>query len=317
MELSHAVVNTPSDARVKEARAAVKSGIAFLQRKANPMRKSAIGFLHLGKLRPITAEHLDDLRVCFAPLLNQPWMEFRRQLSSRSLTVLGLSESGIVPSYIVSSLLGLETQWFCTTRRRQADLATFQEAHSHAPTHFLPKDFCEHPPSELWIVEDEITTGKTLLNLLRCLPEAFSETSVRIFSLLDARQVDARAEFELMASCLVNEGRLRSLCCESVFDWAEVEALQWKSDPTVPGAFGDTKLSSKIPRLVVGEAIREALAWLDRNPSQRLQHVSLSPWSVDGVYVRSCYQVGEHFLYNWAGALPPHSQLWLEPPLRS
>ena len=187
----------------------VATGIRRLYRETNPQRQHAISFRHLAKLSPITSQHLEDLRNCFAPLCPSTF-------DQKNTAILGLSESGIIPSYVVQSLRP-ELNWHCTTRTPSNSGTSFKEVHSHAPNHYLSKAFLDLVPKTLWIVEDEITTGKTIINLLTCLPDFFRELDVLILSLLDVRSENDRSSFENSLGQLTASGKVRSVSCRAVF----------------------------------------------------------------------------------------------------
>lgn len=297
VKLSRLLKEAVSQQAIEDARQRVQQGLCLLKRLGNPKRIEAITFRHLGKLWPISRLHLQDLRLCFAPLISGEVNE--------GVTVLGLSESGIVPSYAVHTLMHGNAHWFCTSRDATPNATSFQEAHSHAPTHYLPERFCHGAPGELWIVEDEITTGKTLLNLLESLPRGFRGSTVRVLALLDARGPADRVAFEQAVGAMLSANRFAELQCHSVFQ-LPAETLRESSRTSALAM----PASEAEPTLVAGEAIREALSWLDADPRRSLQHVSLSPWELDEVHIQRVDPIGSHYLYNWMGTKSPVQATW-------
>ncbi len=109
--------------------------------------------------------------------------------------VIGLAESGIIPSALFHQIVR-ETcpnaGWICSTRRPSAGIR-FSEHHSHAPNHILPDP--DTRPTELWFVEDEITTGQTLLNLSIKLCRHLNQPRVRYIAFTDIRTPEMKHRF--------------------------------------------------------------------------------------------------------------------------
>jgi len=248
-----------------------------VNRDLNPKRRFAVTFKHLGKLNPIDSSHLQDLISCFSALADAT-------SDCDAPAVIGLAESGIVPSFAMHQACleqGRSPRWFCTSREDLGGLK-FREPHSHAPHHYLPAKLFDDPIDELWIVEDEITTGRTLANLLRCIGLTDKVQRVRVFALLDTRDANAAIgvrQMEVSAECV-----LRS--CSNF--WTE-------SNPN-----STSREFCDAPRqLVIGESIAAALPSLLSGALPRLQHVTLSPWLTDGCHIISRQEpMPGYYLYN-------------------
>lgn len=260
----------------------IASGAMRVRRDSNPNRNSAVTFTHLGKLNPIQADHLQDLMKCFG--------ELAQVSDSDSPVVLGLAESGIIPSFAMQQAcleLGRQARWLWTSRRDNGGPG-FREPHSHAPAHYLPSELFDQPIDEVWVVEDEITTGKTLENLAKCLRENASVNRIRVFSLLDTR---GAADTKQMNRQWFTTGMICSV--ESVLT---TEPNFWSMDPPDREPI---EPDSEPRRLLTGEAIASGLPSLLSGEVARLQHVTLSPWLVDGYNVLSRTQLHpKYFLYN-------------------
>lgn len=248
----------------------IAAGTVCVRRDANPRRREAITFEHLGKLNPIVRQHLVDLATCFAQLL--PLCQ-----TTKRIVILGLAESGIVPAFAMQQgaiAQGFHAPWYFSSRTDRGGLA-FVEAHSHAPRHFLPPEFERLPMDELWIVEDEVTTGQTLFNLRCALDKSLDAVTIRLFSVLDARPVLPPHELHV----------------ESIL----------RGTPT-GGALSVSATVGKQCHLSVGETIADDLPALWDGSIASLQHVTLSPWMVDDEAVRSRREVlPGYFLYNAEG----------------
>ncbi len=168
----------------------------YLKRDNNPYRKEAFTLSCLGKLHPVRSSDFHRCSGYLSDLLSES--EQRRTISDDVL-IVGLTESGIIPSFLMrmeAIKRGIQSNWICSTRRPSSGIS-FKENHSHGPNHRLPISQCK--PTEIWIVEDEITTGNTILNLiiqLRCYLEV---KKFRIFAFADFRNKKQIAEFSFFA----------------------------------------------------------------------------------------------------------------------
>jgi hypothetical protein len=162
------------------------------------------------------------------------------------------------------------------------------EPHSHAPHHYLPTAFLDSPIETLWVVEDEITSGKTLDNLLHTLVDRGQVQQVRIFSLLDMRDA---AAVEGFSSAWANRGlQVQVESILSAGPWF------WQRESGEPSVL----VADDQPRdYFFGETLIEGLPLLLAGELQALQHVTLSPWMVDGQHVFSRQQpTPGYYLYN-------------------
>lgn len=92
----------------------------------------------------------------------------------------------------MSAASAIKNSTFYTTTRETADmvnLLTFEEEHSHATTHKMytsePIDFSQF--DEIVLVDDEITTGNSMLNLIRELYHKYGVKKYKILTILDWR----------------------------------------------------------------------------------------------------------------------------------
>jgi len=74
---------------------------------------------------------------------------------------------------------------------------TFEEEHSHATSHrvYVEKELLESN-REIILVDDEITTGKTALNIIRALHEKFPRKTYTVVSILDWRSHENEKRFK-------------------------------------------------------------------------------------------------------------------------
>lgn len=174
------------------ARYHLKNEIYHLKRENNLRRSHAITFSCLGKLGGTDGAGLRRWKSRLGQLLKSTLDH--RPLTSPPL-IIGLAESGIIPSGLFYQILrdmGVPAGWICSTRRPACGIR-FTESHSHGPEHILP--FPPHRPGELWFVEDEITTGRTLLHLSIRLCRCLRPRRVRYFAFMDTRAPRHHARF--------------------------------------------------------------------------------------------------------------------------
>lgn len=299
--------------KFKECLERISNGVRFLKRDRNALRSHAITFDHLGKLGPINSVHVHDLITCFDRVIDGIQSAFKTRSEkipevasnacdvqpTPSCTILGLAESGIIPSFAVKIACeqrGIRCNWSCSSRINTGGL-TFNEPHSHAPKHFLSPDLLHNIGHELWVVEDEITTGRTLQNLLERVYDLSGIRRCRIFTLMDAMRF-----YDLV--------RFRTFCrrqgwCVSIH--SVIRSFNARTESRV-------SVSSNHPNdlnrhYAIGEAIASALPALLSGKIKQIHQVTLSPWVVDGRHIRSRHDFGEgYFLYNASVNEP--MQIW-------
>jgi hypothetical protein len=298
----------------------LKEYIHWLQRENNPRRQTALTFSYLGKLG---ATERGDLQKCKNHLQSLLFQSILQNSVSKYPLIIGLTESGIIPSALMHQNAreqGINAQWLCSTRRPAAGIC-FSESHSHSPNHVLPMP--QEQPTELWFVEDEITTGRTILNLALRLCSLLNVNYIRVFALADTRP---KAQIDLFNSILANSGihsSTHTLIQEELPANTEVNALsiqkeqnlnittytsehEWHLCDHRPALKAQFDILSELPNnlsgllLVIGEAIDFGMRLVQINPFLSFQHITLSPWKIDNTSIfcklRICQQ---YYLYNY------------------
>lgn len=99
-----------------------------------------------------------------------------------------------------------KADYFHTTRdilQEQSPLITFEEEHSHATSHrcYIPKEILDNN-REIILVDDELTTGKTALNIIRAIHERFPRKEYTVAALLDWRTDEHKRDYALAENLL-------------------------------------------------------------------------------------------------------------------
>lgn len=310
-------------------------GIHHLQRKNNPKRSSAVTFTWLGKLGAIDGQ---DIQACTQKLESLLIRSLGQIPASETPLIVGLAESGIVLSSLMHQIAldrGMDAHWICSTRRSGVGIK-FVESHSHGPDHVLPLP--ESAPTEIWFVEDEITTGKTLFQVAVKLCSHLNIRKVRVFALADSRTPSEIERFNLALAyhdirCLTetaiqlcNSAQSDGLSYQQVSSTIEEDtfavnsiASDWlfpnfrpalTSQSMVRKLEIDTGINrddrlfdhgvNKSCLLVIGEAVDIALGLVQYHPFLSFQQITLSPWKIDNSAISSCLEIGEnYYLYNY------------------
>lgn len=296
-----------------------------VERDGNPLRRHGYVSPHIGKVAPLDAGALEEIaRLAASSLPPCP----------DPTLVIGMTESALLLSWFLAARLGGEVDLRFTTRERRQDnrddgtseVHTFLEPHSHGPVHSLSLPSGSTYPRVV-IVEDELTTGATLRNLLLSISNVADR--YHIVTLSDQRPESLR---ERLREEMDGAGiELR------VLDLSDGEYLPGQNPPDVPTSSprnpfdrpGEV-LNSSLDDLrrrwrsfrpgglyAIGECVDVALAvWESLPASERpaFRHVTRSPWLVNGGAVISRLDLvappaPRHFLYNWTPSLPSRALL--------
>ncbi|MFF2450420.1 phosphoribosyltransferase family protein [Neobacillus sp. NPDC058068] len=96
--------------------------------------------------------------------------------------------------------------YFHTTREELIDgkpVITFEEEHSHATSHrcYIPLEILDNE-REIILVDDEMTTGKTAINIIQSIHAKFPRNVYTVVSILDWRSEENQAEFSRLEHAL-------------------------------------------------------------------------------------------------------------------
>lgn len=290
-----------------------------VERDGNPLRRYGHASPFIGKLGPLEAHALHALahlaRLALPPM---PDMTL----------AIGMTESSLLLSWFVAWHQQPPVELRFTTREqgreRRGGIAgrAFSEPHSHGPRHFLSLDPARSY-EQILVIEDELTTGATLGNLIRAVRDIAS--CIWVLTLRDLRPPELRASLQ---DEMRRDGvSLQVLDLSSVAPSlaAQAQAQVLGLEPPAPSfnpfrrsepirAQALAELREQWRRLgpcdlyLIGECVDVALQfWGCLPPSERpqIRQVTRSPWLVDGQAVRTRQafegegSASRYFLYNW------------------
>ena len=116
--------------------------------------------------------------------------------TNEKLVVLGFAETATGLGMAVAS--AIENSYYITTTREDIkgikSFLSFEEEHSHATTHkCFPEDIYKlREADRIILVDDEITTGKSMLNIIKELKKTTGVKKYEILTILDWRNIEYR-----------------------------------------------------------------------------------------------------------------------------
>lgn len=295
-----------------------------VQRQNNHKRRYAHVAPFLGKLGPVDHTRLESTLAQAAGSL---------PLEPGPTLVVGLAEASLILAWHLALHLSPMPDLCFTTREksRHSRGLLFQEPHSHGPVHwvYIPP---ERRYEQIVIVEDEVTTGTTILNLVLSLRSYASR--FHIVALMDMR---SQAHHAMMSEVAASHGldiQMNVIYGNSAHtlppmphnNHIEECAAHWvclnphhRSKPAQAAAFGALTRLWQTEQLgviyMIGECVDVPMAFCSSLPLAHrppVQHITLSPWVVDGegIQTRNDFVNGTgspYYLYNWVQPTPPHA----------
>jgi orotate phosphoribosyltransferase len=291
----------------------VASMLLTIERDGNSRRKHGRVSPFIGKIAPVNGTALDVIATIASRALPQ--------LTGNTL-VVGLAESSLILATWVASVIPGKVELRCSTREKEhiVDARPFSEPHSHGADHFIsiPKDARY---TQVVIVEDEVTTGTTLQNLIEQLQEL--SDSFYIIALQDMRTDEDRAR-NLRAMEELNV-TLTTVDLSS-YDTPST-LIQRNVLPISLGRREDCRVESVSTMLearkkktfdtiyMVGECVEVPLLIWDVFKNVSLVQVTRSPWVVDNDVLYTRLDLGmdakdvRYFLYNAQNSFPKKTAL--------
>ena len=281
-----------------------------VERDGNPLRRMGHASPFIGKLGSLDCARLDQigqLTRLALPDLPEPTL------------VIGMTESSLLLAFWMALWQQKPVDLRFTSRKIRGGDArkiAFREPHSHGPQHYLALE-ANANYAQIVIIEDELTTGATLRNLILALEGVANR--VFVATLRDMRLPNLRDELQ-------SEMRARHIELQVIALDALPPDLPVEITPLRPrfNPFGrsledrvaaqlelETEWEKFAPDAVymIGECVDIALGWwlqlsVEKRPD--LRQITRSPWVVDGVAVMSRQvfaapnQGSRYFLYNFA-----------------
>ena len=291
-----------------------------VERDGNPLRRDGHASPFIGKLGALDCARLDEigqLTRLALPDLPEPTL------------VIGMTESSLLLAFWMALWQQKPVDLRFTSRKNRAGDArriAFREPHSHGPQHYLA---LERGASyaQIVIIEDELTTGATLRNLITAL-EGVSDR-VWVATLRDMRTPNLRDELRDEMKARGVDLQVIALDTLNLDFPMELAPLRPHFNPFGRADFDRKKALCELENqgaefapgavYMIGECVDIALDWWLKLPVEQrpeLRQITRSPWVVDGVAVvsRAVFaarnQGSRYFLYNFA---PPKTgrALWI------
>lgn len=259
-----------------------------VKREGNPRRRYAHVLPFIGKLSALEPHALNHFSASIL-----------QQLPSLkgNILIIGIAESALVLAWWLKQKYTHDSVDLCyTSREPQTGDTTYQfiEPHSHAPDHYisLPKKNYQH----IIIVEDEITTGETLKNIVMTLRESCQ--SFHVFVVADLR-------------CEDSVDHLQQYFAQQQMQVA-IQTVQTTHKTNHKQLYNETPDAI----YMLGECINEGLElWHAAAQRPILRHITRSPWEVDEkiiynrIHLTSEHYKTPHYLYNWDKPTKPENVL--------
>ena len=294
-----------------------------VERDGNPLRRYGQVSPFIGKLGPLDSAALDkigQLARAALPVLPEPTL------------VIGMTESSLLLAYFMALWQQKPVDLCFTSRKIRAgdDKRAFREPHSHGPQHFLALQ-ANKTYAQIIIIEDELTTGATLHNLICSVVDVAPR--VFVLTLRDLRPQHLRDELQHEMKNLGIE--LQVLNLDGIAWPNEADTIESPPNSQVnfnPFGRRDDDRNAAAQQLrqlyaqhepdaiyIIGECVDIALQFwrqLSLETCPELRQITRSPWKVDGETIRSAQLFpgdgsgSRYFFYNFA---PPKNQraLWL------
>jgi hypothetical protein len=135
----------------------------------------------------------------------------------------------------------VDAEYFHTTREELKDIrpsVTFEEEHSHATSHrcYIPLQMISNE-REIILVDDEMTTGKTALNIIQSIHDQYPRKEYTVVSILDWRSGENIREFEKLENRLGIKINVVSLLA------GKVQVNQFQNITEQPNSSEDSQLA--------------------------------------------------------------------------
>lgn len=153
-----------------------------------------------GDLELLTRQGLRQLGEAFQTDEATELLKRKRSLDRKTL-ILGFAETATALGHSVFSAFSQNAYYLHTTRekiRTDVDPVVFYEEHSHATEHriYAPGKNPLKSQCDILLVDDEISTGKTILNIIRAIHKSYPRPKYDVLTILDWRNEESVAAFK-------------------------------------------------------------------------------------------------------------------------
>ena len=280
-----------------------------VERDGNPLRRYGHASPFIGKLGALDCARLDQigqLTRLALPDLPEPAL------------VIGMTESSLLLAFWMALWQQKPVDLRFTSRKIRNGATrkiAFREPHSHGPQHYLALEQ-NASYARIVVVEDEITTGATLRNLIVALEGVANR--VFVATIRDMRTPDLRTELQNEMGARGIELEVIALDQMNANLPLEMAPIRPQFNPFGRAEFDRREALCELEEqwrtfapdaiYMIGECVDIALQWWLQLPlSERpeLRQITRSPWLVDGVAVVSRQmfaapnQGSRYYLYNF------------------
>ncbi|WP_413309294.1 phosphoribosyltransferase family protein [Bacillus sp. 1P10SD] len=153
---------------------------------------------YMESVKGIHCEHKDELLSLFTRE-GETYSHFPFVPNSIQPVVIGFAETATALGHAFFDCFH-SAEFFHTTREEMWDqdpCVTFEEEHSHATSHrcYIPNKMINNR-REIILVDDEITTGKTALNIIQSIHANYPRDEYTVVSILDWRSQENKNSFQ-------------------------------------------------------------------------------------------------------------------------
>lgn len=125
----------------------------LLERNNNDTRKEKVIHPFDGRVIPLDPQQLEEQARLMAQKLSLEGVDY----------ILSFAEGGLIPGYAVTAVTKIPFVGSYRVRLKLADEIHFIEQHSERASHFI---YGLRPGHKIILIEDEMTTGRTMLNAI-------------------------------------------------------------------------------------------------------------------------------------------------------
>lgn len=157
----------------------------------------------LGKHTPINPMLLQETTESLAEVYFETQREQGKIICKKRTLIIGFAEAATAMAHSFFDVLDGDVAYIHSTREQAEGLSpflSFSEVHSHAPHHnfyLIDKDLIENA-EEIILVDDEVTSGKTALAVIKLINSLYPGKKYGVAAFLDWRNKEDITDFDLL-----------------------------------------------------------------------------------------------------------------------